>query len=80
MKAKHVGLGVRYGGRCLVCGQATGSRPWELAQTSLYKLENGKFGVAHPRCAGGQTKSRVGGGTAYRVEPQDEIEIQQQEP
>lgn len=75
MAAKHVGLGVKFGGRCLVCARETGNRDFEKAATSLYKLDSGKFGVVHPSCAGGATKHAVGGGTKYRTEPQGQIEV-----
>jgi hypothetical protein len=75
MRAEHKGLGVRFGGCCLVCGRATGNRDWEKAGTSLYKLANGKFGAVHPACAGGSTKHKVGGGTAYSQEPAAFIEV-----
>ena len=76
MKAKHMGLGVKFGGRCAVCDRPTGERDFEKAATSLYKLANGTFLVVHPACAGGRTKNAVGGGTKYRTEPNSEIEVQ----
>ncbi len=75
MKAIHKGLGVKFGGNCLICHRATGSRPFEMATTSLYKLDNGKFGPVHPECAGGRVKNKIGGGPVYRMEPSNEIEI-----
>jgi hypothetical protein len=75
MKARHVGLGVKFGGNCLVCGRPTGNS-YEMASTSLYKLDNGKFGVVHPRCAGGSTKNACGGGgVKYKTEPASVIEV-----
>jgi hypothetical protein len=76
MTAKYVGLGVKFAGRCLVCGTDTGSREWEKQGTLLYKKENNKFGVAHPRCANAQIKTKVGGGVALRVQPDETIEVQ----
>lgn len=76
MKATHKGLGVKFGGCCLVCRRNTGAREFEMARTSLYKLDNGKFGAVHPECAGGSTKTKIGGGgTVYRREPAEVIEI-----
>lgn len=76
MQAKHMGLGVKYGGRCGVCGRDTGSRPFEMAVTALYKREDGKFTPVHPHCAGGATKNAVGGGAKYKREPEGVIEVQ----
>lgn len=73
MKAKHLGLGVKFGGRCAVCGRETGNREFEKAQTSLYKKADGTFAVVHPTCAGGSTKNS--GGVKYRIEPKAEIEV-----
>jgi hypothetical protein len=75
MKATHVGLGVKFGGVCAVCGSHTGSRAFELDATSLYRTEEGKYVVVHPSCAGGRTKSRVGGGVTYRTAPKATITI-----
>lgn len=69
MIAKHIRLGVKFDGSCAICGRPTGSRAFELEQTSLYRRSDGKFCAVHPQCAGGKTKSRVGGGVAYRLEP-----------
>jgi hypothetical protein len=84
MKATHKGLGVRFGGRCAVCGRHTGDRDYERAATSLYRREDGRFVVVHPACAGGRTKTRVGGGCAYRTQPNATIEVatdaQKEEP
>lgn len=74
MKYRVCGLGAKYGGKCVVCGQDTGSRSWELAKTALLKSEAGKFAVAHGNCIG-ETKSAVGGGVKWRKEPQSEIEV-----
>jgi hypothetical protein len=74
-KLKHYKLGAKYAGPCAVCGQHTGSRSFELAATSLYTDEVGKYRVVHPSCAGGSTKSRVNGGVAYRVGPATQIKI-----
>jgi len=73
MKAHHVGLGVKFGGKCLVCGRQTGEREFEKSATSLYRLANGKFGAVHPACANGSTKNS--NGTKYRVEPDSVIDI-----
>jgi hypothetical protein len=62
MRAKVLGLGVKYGGRCVVCGCDTGSRAWELAQTMLLRYDDGHYGVAHPVCCHAKVKTRVGGG------------------
>ena len=76
MKAKHVKLGVKYAGTCAMCGEWTGDRSFELAATSLYKRDDGKFCAVHPICAGGKTKNRCGNrGVAYRVEPDQVIEV-----
>lgn len=71
---KHVRLGARFAGHCLICGRTTGSRDFELARTSLYQSAEGKHGVVHPICAGGTTKS---GGTAYRTAPRGTLDIAQ---
>jgi len=75
VKATHIRLGVKFGGRCPICKRDTGSRSWELSQTALYRSADGKFHPVHPKCAGGSTKSKVGGGAAYRQEPKKEIEF-----
>lgn len=75
MIAEHKGLGVKFGGKCAVCGRDTGSRPYEMAATALYKTDAGKFLVVHPTCAGGGTKNKIGGGIVYRREPRETIEI-----
>lgn len=64
MTATVVKLGVRFAGRCVVCGRHTGDRPFEMEDTLLVLVE-GKHRVAHPSCAGGATKGRVQGGRAY---------------
>ena len=69
--AKHISLGARFGGSCAICG----STCHDLAKTSLYRKADGKFVVVHPACAGGSTKSAVGGGAKYRTEPKGVIEI-----
>lgn len=75
MRAHHVGLGAKYPGKCLACGRLTGARSHELEATSLYKRDDGKFAVAHPECVGGRVKHRVGGGSAYRTEPESSVEV-----
>ena len=75
MTAEHKGLGVKYGGKCGVCGQDTGSREFEKAATSLYKTEDGKFLPVHPTCAGGRTKTKINGGIVYARQPEGVIEI-----
>jgi hypothetical protein len=77
MTAMHVKLGVKYAGTCAVCGKWTGDRGFEREGTSLYKRSDGQYCVVHPACAGGNIKSRIQGGTAYRDEPADEIEVKQ---
>lgn len=79
MKITHKGLGVKFGGRCAVCGRPTGDRDFEKAKTSLYKRESGGFAVVHPECAGGRTTSRVRGGVAYSVAPDDVLEVEESE-
>lgn len=59
---KIVSLGAKFPGSCVCCGEQTGSRPFELADTLLVKSPEGKFGVAHPTCAGVKTKGGIGGG------------------
>jgi hypothetical protein len=75
MQYTHKGLGVKFGGRCLICGKDTGSRDWERALTALYKSEAGKFAPVHPECAGGRTKNAVGGGAKYSTEPAETLDI-----
>lgn len=75
VKARHMGLGVKFGGNCAVCGRHTGNREFEKAATALYKTEHGKFVVVHPACAGGKTKHAVGGGIKYRDSPDSTIDI-----
>lgn len=74
MRYRHIRLGVRYPGQCFICGLPTGGRPWELASTSLYQSEDGRYAVAHVKCAGGKTKSAVGGGVYYATAPRSIIE------
>lgn len=62
---KVLGLGAKFGGRCVRCGQDTGSRSFELADTLLLKGASG-YAVAHPLCVGVATKHAVGGGTKVR--------------
>lgn len=76
MTAKHIGLGVRFGGRCGVCGRHTGTRDFELAKTALYKRSDGKFCPVHPECAHGVVKNKIGGGVVYRSEPDYSIEVE----
>lgn len=76
MKARHIGLGVRCPGFCGVCGKDTGHGEFNLQQTALYKREDGRFCPVHASCAGGLTKTAIGGRLKYRREPRDEIEVQ----
>ena len=76
ISAKYVGLGVKFGGACGVCGRDTGTRDFERAATALYKRADGRFVPVHPACAGGSTKSRIGGGIAWRQQPHDTIEVE----
>jgi len=64
MRYQVIGLGVKFGGKCVKCGCDTGSRDFEKTQTLLLKSDNGKFAVAHGRCCGRVT-SRVAGGHAF---------------
>ena len=58
-----LGLGARFGGACVVCHQQTGNRHFELSDTLLLRIGNkGVFGVAHPKCAGWKTKTKISGG------------------
>jgi hypothetical protein len=65
MKYSIIGLGVKFGGKCVCCGRDTGSRDFERADTLLLRSPGG-FAVAHPRCAGVETKSAVGGGRVVK--------------
>ncbi len=58
---KFVGLGAKFSGPCLGCKAPTGARPFELADTLLYRDSSGKFAVAHAQCAGVKIRSRVNG-------------------
>lgn len=75
MKAKLITLGVKFEGCCPLCGQRTGSRPWELASTALYKREDGRWLAVHPRCAGGSTRTRVAGGVAWATPARVTIDV-----
>ena len=75
MTLHHIGLGVKFGGNCPVCHRNTGVREFEKAATSLYKDTGGHFHPVHPGCAGGRTKSAVGGSIKYRTEPNSTIEV-----
>jgi hypothetical protein len=70
----HVGLGCRFGGTCPVCGRSI-DRQHELTAASLYRRPDGKYAAVHTECAGGRTKSRVGGGMSYRTQPRSTIEV-----
>lgn len=61
-----VGLGAKFGGRCVKCQQPTGSRSFELADTILLRDPDSKFAVAHPLCIGITTKGKIGGDRAVR--------------
>lgn len=74
MTLNHKGLGVKFGGRCPVCNGDTGNRDFEKEKTALYRSQDGRFFPVHPECAGGSTKSAVGGGIKYRNEPKAVVE------
>lgn len=76
MKITYVGLGVRFGGRCPVCRTHTGDEAWERAETALYRGE-GRYWPVHARCAGGRTKTRVGGRVVWRDEPDRTLTIEE---
>jgi hypothetical protein len=75
MKAKVLGIGAKYPGRCAVCGRPTGDRPFELAETVLLRQADGKYRVAHARCTGGRVRHKVSGGSVLVGAPA-EVEIQ----
>lgn len=66
-------LGARFSGPCFVCKKYTGSKPYELAETLIY-MKDKTFVVAHARCVGAITKSKIGGGLAFRTAPPDTVE------
>jgi hypothetical protein len=74
MKAKVLGVGAKYPGRCALCGRDTGHRPFELAETVLLRLADGKYRVAHARCTGGRIRHKVSGGVVLEGAP-SEVEI-----
>ena len=50
MKYEAVRLGAKYAGKCVVCGNMTGDRKWELGDTVLVKDDTGNWGVCHASC------------------------------
>jgi hypothetical protein len=74
MKAKVLGLGVRYEGRCVVCGRLTGTAPYQLRETVLLRLTDGKYRVAHPGCIGGWVRHKVSRGPVLEGAP-EEVEV-----
>jgi hypothetical protein len=70
-----LGLGVRYGGRCVRCG-ASISRPWEMEAAILLRDQGSrKYAVSCAPCAGVRTKHRVGGGIGLRDELPRTLEV-----
>ena len=65
MRLKVLGLGVRYPGRCPICGQMTRSQDWAMREKTVLLRGDGRYYAAHLECVGGKVRHRVRGDTEY---------------